>query len=174
MITFLVAAALIVSVFLAWASSKPDEFKIERSIAVAAPPEKVLPLLNDLRAWQTWSPWAHKDPNVKSEFSGAATGVGAAFAWDGNKKVGKGRMEIVEATAKRVAYKLDFEKPFEGHNRAEISLEPAGSGTMVRWVMTGPDPLVAKVMCSFFDRDKMVGRDFEQGLASIKEIAERA
>lgn len=172
MVTFLVATALIVSAFLAWASSKPDEFKIERSIIVAAPPEKVLPLLNDLRAWQTWSPWAKKDPHAKSEFSGAATGVGSAFAWDGDKNVGKGRMEIVEATERQVAYKLDFEKPFEGHNRAEISLEPTGNGTTVRWVMTGPDPLIAKVMCSFFDRDKMVGRDFEQGLASIKAIAE--
>jgi Polyketide cyclase / dehydrase and lipid transport len=174
MLEFLVAAVLAVLAFLAWMSSKPDVFRVERALTIKAPAETIFPLINDLHAWQGWSPWAKKDPAAKAEFSGPPNGLGAAFAWDGNKLVGKGRMEVVESTPdEKVAFRLDFEKPFVGHNRAEFTLVPAGEATTVRWVMTGPMPLFSKVMSSFFDMDKMIGRDFEAGLASIKEIVER-
>jgi uncharacterized protein YndB with AHSA1/START domain len=163
-----------VAALIAFAARKPDVFRVERTAVINARPETIFPLIDDLRAWDRWSPWAKKDPAAKGVHSGAASGVGAAFAWDGNKQVGKGRMEIVASEpAKRVAYKLDFEKPFEGHNEAVISLMPEGGATRVSWVMTGPMPFISKVMCMFFDMDKMIGRDFEAGLASIKEIAER-
>lgn len=153
---------------------KPDTFRVERAAVINAPPEKIFPLLDDLYAWQTWSPWAKKDPNATAEFSGAAKGVGAAFSWDGNKDVGKGRMEIIACEpVRRVVYKLDFEKPFTGHNQAEFTLTPQGSTTRVVWAMGGPMPFISKMMTLFFDMDQMIGRDFEAGLANMKEIAER-
>jgi uncharacterized protein YndB with AHSA1/START domain len=168
-------AALLISVLLAYASSKPDVFSVERSAVIAAPADKVFALINDFHAWQTWSPWAAKDLAAKAEFSGSPKGMGAGFAWDGNRQVGKGRMEIVESVpAERVAIKLDFEKPFEGHNKAVFTLAPDSGGTRVQWVMTGPMPLISKVMCSFMDMDKMIGRDFEAGLENMRRVAEGA
>jgi uncharacterized protein YndB with AHSA1/START domain len=166
----LVAVAALVAI----ASRKPDAFRVERAADIKAPAEKIFALLEDFHAWNAWSPWAKKDPVAKGSFSGPAKGVGAAFAWDGNAKVGKGRMEIIDSEpVRRLVIKLDFEKPFKGQNQAEFTLRPMGDVTRVTWAMTGPMPFISKIMSTFFDMDKMIGQDFEAGLASIATIAEQ-
>ncbi len=172
----ILAAVVVVVVagILIYAATKPDSFTVQRSAAIKAPPEKIFALIEDLRGWSAWSPYEKKDPAMKRSFSGASTGKGAVYEWDGNKNVGKGRMEIVEATApSTIVIKLDFIKPFEGHNTAKFTLEPRGDITNVTWAMYGPSPYVAKVMSTFFDIDKMIGTDFAAGLASLKSLAEK-
>ena len=169
-----VALVAVVAAVLLLALMKPARFRIERRTTIKAPPEKIFPLINDFRAWPAWSPWEKKDPNLKRDYSGAATGKGAAYAWEGNKNVGKGRMEITESTPpSRIVIALDFLAPFEAHSTAEFTFAPAGDATTVIWAMHGPNSFIAKVMSIFCSMDKMVGKDFEQGLANMKAAAER-
>ena len=136
-----IAAAVLVVVvaaLLIYAATLPDSFRIERSAVLKAPPEKIFALINDFHPWPAWSPWEKVDPALKRSYSGAPSGKGAAYAWEGNNKVGSGRMEILESVpASRIAIKLDFLKPFEAHNMAEFTLAPAGGGTTVTWAMSG-------------------------------------
>ena len=173
---FGIAAAVLVVVvaaLLVYAATRPDSFRIERSAVIKAPPEKIFALINDLHQWTAWSPWEGIDPALKRSYSGAPSGKGAAYAWEGNNKVGSGRMEILESVPdSRIAIKLDFLKPFEAHNMAEFTLAPAGGGTTVTWAMSGPSPYVSKVMGLVFNMDKMVGGQFEQGLANLKAKTE--
>jgi uncharacterized protein YndB with AHSA1/START domain len=165
---------LVVVAILIYASTRPDDFRVQRSIAIKAPPEKIYALINDLHAWGAWSPWEKMDPGMKRSFGGAPAGRGATYAWEGNSKVGAGGMEITEAVApSKVVIKLDFIKPFEGHNVAEFTLEPKGDTTGVTWAMYGPSALVAKVMGIFVSMDRMIGKDFETGLANLKAAAEK-
>jgi uncharacterized protein YndB with AHSA1/START domain len=167
---FIVAAA--VALVLVIAATKPDTFRVERSIVINAPPEKVHALINDMHAFNTWNPWAKKDPGMKGSYSGPANGKGAAYAWDSDK-VGTGRMEIVDtAPASSVKIKLDFTKPFEAHNMVDFTLAPEAGATRVTWSMSGPANFISKLMQVFMSMDKMVGHDFEDGLASMKTIAE--
>lgn len=174
-------AALVIvaiAIVLILAAMKPDTFQVQRSIAIDAPPERIYPLIADFRAWGAWSPWEKKDPAMKRSFSGAERGVGARYAWDGDKNVGRGSMEVVEAAApSRVALRLDFIAPFEAHNAVVFSLQPQGQGatpsTNVVWTMTGPTPFLGKIMHVFMNMDRMVGGDFEAGLAAMKAAAER-
>jgi uncharacterized protein YndB with AHSA1/START domain len=159
---------------LGYAASKPDSFRIERSATINAPPEKVFNLINDFHNWASWSPWEKLDPAMTKTHSGTASGLGAVYEWEGNKKVGKGRMEITEAVpASKVRIKLDFFKPFEAHNTAEFTLAGQGQSAHVNWAMIGQMPFMFKVMSVFFSMDKMVGKDFETGLANMKGIAEK-
>lgn len=159
---------------LAIAATKPATFSIRRTTDVAAVPEAIFPLINDFRNWRDWSPWEALDPDLKRKMSGAESGRGAVYEWEGNKKVGSGRMEITEVTAPtKVVIKLDFLKPFEAHNLARFTMEPQNGKTRLNWEMTGPSPFMSKVMQVFMNFDKMVGTDFEKGLASLKAIAER-
>jgi hypothetical protein len=163
-----VAALLIV------AALKPGAFRIQRSAIIKAPPDKIYPHINDFHNWGSWSPWEKLDPALKRTYSGAASGQGAVYEWEGNKQVGKGRMEITQATpSSKIEIKLDFLKPFEAHNTAEFSLEPQGDATNITWAMHGRQPFLLKVMSLFFSMDKMVGKDFEAGLATLKTIAEK-
>lgn len=165
---------LAVAAIVFYASTRPGDFRVQRSIAIKAPPEKIFALINDLHAWGAWSPWEKMDPAMKRTFEGAPAGKGAAYAWEGNSKVGAGRMEITDAAApSKVVIKLDFIKPFEGHNVAEFTLEPKGDTTTVNWAMSGPMALIPKVMDMFFSMDKMIGKDFEAGLANMKAAAEK-
>jgi len=165
-------AIAIASVLIA-ASFRPNSFRVQRATVIAAPPEKIFPLIADFRRWVGWSPWEHKDPALKRSFDGAASGEGAVYAWDGNRNVGAGRMEILQATMpSKIVIKLDFLKPFEGHNIAEFELQPRGPSTEIVWTMQGPAPLLSKVMQLFMNFDKMIGRDFEAGLAGLKRLAE--
>jgi hypothetical protein len=172
-----ILAALVVVVvagILIYAATKPDSFSVQRSANVKAPPDKILALIADLRGWSAWSPYEKKDPDMKRTFSGAASGKGAIYEWTGNKDVGQGRMEIIDVTTpSKVTIKLDFLKPFEAHNTAEFTMVPAGDNTTVTWAMYGPSPYVAKIMGTLFDLDKMIGNDFEAGLAALKTVAEK-
>ncbi len=156
------------------AGTKPDTFLVQRSATIKAPPERIYAFLDDFHRWGAWSPWEKMDPAMKRAYSGAASGVGAAYAWDGNRKVGQGRMEIVEAVpASRVKVKLDFVAPLESHNIAEFTLSPTGDSTTVTWAMRGPNPFMGKIVSVFVSMDRMVGKDFEAGLANLKAAAER-
>ena len=158
---------------LAVASQKPDIFRVERSTVINAPPENIFPHINELKRWAEWSPYEKKDPNMKRTFSGPPSGKGAAYAWDGNKNVGSGRMEITEAVpSSKVVMRLDFLKPFEAHNTAEFMLKPEGNATRLTWAMFGPATMMSKVMGTVMDMDKMVGGDFAVGLETLKKVVE--
>lgn len=165
----LVIAALVVM----YANTKPNTFRIERSIVINAPAAKVFALLPDFREWAKWSPWEDLDPTMTKKHEGPTGNSGPSYSWDGNNKVGSGRMELLEAVeAKRVKIKLDFFRPFKAQNLTEITLMETGDKTQVNWVMTGASPLVSKIMGLFMDIDKMVGKDFEKGLNKLKALTE--
>ena len=169
-----VIVVVLIAALLIFAATKPDTFRIQRSAIIKAPPEKIFALINDLHIWGSWSPWENMDPAMKRTHSGAANGKGAVYEWEGNNKVGKGRMEITETSPpSRVTIKLDFIKPFEAHNIAEFTLDATGGSTNVTWAMHGPSPYMAKVMHVFFNMDSMVGKNFETGLTNLKTIAEK-
>jgi carbon monoxide dehydrogenase subunit G len=168
LLVVLIAGILIAAAF------RPDTFSVERSASIKAPPEKVFPYINDFKRWDAWSPWERKDPGMKRTYGTTLTGKGATYAWEGNKDVGTGRMEIAESVEpRRVAIKLDFVTPFEAHNDVVFTLEPKGDATQVRWTMQGKIPYVARIVHLVFDVDGMVGKDFEAGLASLKAAAEK-
>ena len=159
---------------LLFAASKPDSFRVQRSATIKAPPEKIFPLINDLHNWTVWSPYEKKDPAMRRTHSGAASGKGAVYEWDGNGEVGKGRMEIVESAAPaKILIDLKFLEPFAANHVAEFVLKPQGDVTEVTWAMYGPAHFVSKVVQIFIDMDRMVGNDFASGLANLKAIAEK-
>ena len=165
---------VLVAALLIYAATRPDALHVQRAASIKAPPEKIFPLINDFHSWSSWSPYEKLDPAMKRAYSGATNGKGAVYEWDGNSQVGQGRMEITDAShPSRVTIKLDFIRPFEGHNTAEFALVPQGNATNVSWTMDGRSPYVAKLMGVFIDMDNMVGKDFETGLANLKAIAER-
>jgi uncharacterized protein YndB with AHSA1/START domain len=169
-----VVLAIAIAVVLILAASKPATFRVERAIDVKAPPEKVFPLINDFRQWVSWSPYENKDPAMKRNYSGAESGKGAVYGWEGNGNVGSGRMEILETSVpSKILIKLDFFKPFEGHNTAEFTMLPQDGATHLSWVMRGPAPFISKLMQVFMNLDHMVGKDFEIGLTNLKRLTEK-
>lgn len=172
--TIAIVIVVLIAGVLVLAATKPDTFRIQRAASIKAPPEKVFALINDLNRWGAWSPWEKKDPVMKRTFGVATSGKGAFYAWEGNSDVGQGSMEIAESVPpSRVRMRLDFVKPFEAHNIVEFTLEPRGDATNVRWTMQGDTPYFAKIIHVFINMDKMVGKDFESGLAGLKAIAEK-
>jgi Polyketide cyclase / dehydrase and lipid transport len=170
--TILIVIAAAVAAVLAYAATKPDTFLVRRSASIAAPPEKIFPMIDDLRAQSAWSPF-EKDPNMKRTHSGAPRGKGAVYAWDGNRQVGAGRIAITESVpSSKVVLLLDMVRPFKAHNTVEFTLDRIGAGTNVTWAMQGRQPYMAKVMGLFVDCDKMCGGLFEEGLAKLKALAE--
>ncbi len=175
--TILIRAAGVVAVAIAgvliYAATKPDTFSVQRSATIAAPPDKLFGLINEPKAFNTWNPYALKDPQVKLRYEGPASGPGAAYAWE-SETLGVGRMEVIEAVVPtRVAMRLDFEKPMQAKNRVEFTLQPQGAATQVTWAMSGPMPYLSRLLTTFFNMDKMVGGDFEAGLQNLKATAER-
>lgn len=170
-IILIIVVVLIVAV-LAFAATRPGTFKVERTAAIKATPEKILAFINDFRRWTVWSPWEKLDPALERSYSGPASGPGAVYEWRGNSKVGQGRMEILASSSSATTIKLDFIKPFEAHNIADFTLVSQGDTTVVTWKMHGPTPYLAKLMHLFFNMDKLVGGDFERGLANLKAAAE--
>jgi uncharacterized protein YndB with AHSA1/START domain len=169
-----VILAIAIAVVLILAATKPGRFSVRREITVNAPAEKIFPLINDFHQWVAWSPYEHRDPALKRTYSGVESGKGAVYAWDGNNNVGSGRMEILESTpSSKIVIKLDFFKPFEGHNTAEFTMLPQGDATNVTWLMHGPSPFMGKIMHVFINMDRMVGKDFEIGLANLKRLTEK-
>lgn len=158
---------------LGMAAMQPDSFSVSRSLAIKAPPEKILGLVGDFRQWQSWSPWERLDPAMQRVHSGAPSGKGALYAWSGNDDVGAGKMEITELTPpSKVVIKLDFIKPFESSNITEFTLAPRDGQTEVSWTMSGPMPFISKIMSVFISMDRLIGKDFEKGLANLKAVAE--
>jgi hypothetical protein len=168
-----VVVLVVATGILVYAATRPDTFRVQRSLAVKAAPDKIYAVIVDLHSWRTWSPYEKKDPAMKRTFSGAPSGKGAVYEWDGNKNVGAGRMEIVEVSPSKVGIKLDFLKPFEGHHMAEFTMEPSGDNTTLTWAMYGSSPFVMKVMGTFMNMDRMIGDDFAVGLASLKALVEK-
>jgi len=168
-----IAVVVLLAALLIYAATQPDTFRIQRATSIKAPPEKIFAVLNDFLRWEAWSPWEKKDPAMKRTFSAVTSGKGAVYAWEGNRDVGQGRMEIAESVApSKVAIKLDFVKPFETHNIVEFTLEPKADSTNVTWTMQGPMPYISKLITVFVNMDSMVGKDFEAGLANLKAAAE--
>ena len=173
-----VVLAVAVAIVLILAATKPDTFAVQRAATVKAPPERIFALINDFHQWGTWSPYEHKDPAMQRVYSGAASGKGAIYGWEGDKNVGKGRMEILDTSAPmKIVIKLDFFSPFEAHNTAEFTMLPQGDATNVTtnvtWRMHGPAPFMHRVMQLFMNFDNMVGKDFEIGLANLKRLTEK-
>ncbi|MCP3416510.1 SRPBCC family protein [Bradyrhizobium brasilense] len=163
-----------IAVILSLAMTKPGTLRVTRAISINAPAERIFPLIDDFHQWTPWSPYENRDPAMKRIYRGAGRGQGAAYAWDGNKNVGAGRMEILQSSApSKIVIKLDFIKPFEGHNTAEFTMLPQGNATSVTWTMYGPAVFMSKVMQVFMNLDRMIGRDFEVGLANLKKLTEK-
>lgn len=168
------AVIAVILLVLAYATTRPNSFRVQRMVAIRAPAGKIMPLIGDFHQWPVWSPWERLDPRMTRTFSGAPKDMGAVYAWAGNGKVGAGRMEITGMTATgNVTIKLDFLKPFESHNITEFVLQPQGDMTTVTWSMTGPSSYLTKLMGVFFSMDSMIGADFERGLANLKSAAEK-
>lgn len=172
-IKIVLAVVVIIAVILIYAASKPDSFHVERSLNIKAPPEKIFPLINDFHLWNDWTPY-NKDPAMKKTFNGNDKGVGAAYAWEGNKEVGKGEISITSATPpNKIGLDLHMIEPFEGRNVVVFTLNTTGDATQVTWGMDGKQNFIVKVMGLFFSMNKMVGKDFEVGLAKLKTVAEK-
>jgi uncharacterized protein YndB with AHSA1/START domain len=172
-IVALAVVALVAGV-LVLAATRPDSFRVQRSASIKAPPERIFALVNDFTRWGAWSPYEKKDPAMQRSFGATRAGRGAVYQWAGDSNVGKGRMEIAESSPpSRVVLKLDFSEPFEAHNVVAFTLTPKGDATEVSWDMRGATPFLAKIVHLFFDMDRMVGADFEAGLANLKALAEK-
>ena len=171
-ITLAMVIAIALLAVLAYASTKPDTFHVERSIRIAAAPDAIFPLINDLHRWDAWTPY-NKDPAMKKTHSGSEAGVGARYAWEGNKQVGQGEISIRETQPPRLlVFDLNMIKPFEGRNVATFSLDPEGEATRVTWSLDDKHKLMHKVMSIFLNLDKMIGKDFAVGLAQLKTVME--
>ena len=171
-----IALALLVGIgaILAYAATKPDTFTIRRSATIAAPPERLFPLIADLRAMNTWNPFVEPDPAIKVTYSGPEIGKGATHTWSGNRNVGEGSLTVTDAAApKTVAMRLVMLKPMKADNRVDFTLEPSGGDTVVTWAMSGRQQLMGKVLNVFINCDRMVGKQFEKGLCKLKSIAEK-
>jgi uncharacterized protein YndB with AHSA1/START domain len=165
-----IIAALAVIVVL-----QPSDFRISRSTTIAAPAATVFEQVNDFHKWDGWSPWAKLDPNMKQSHEGSPTGVGASYWWSGNDQVGEGRMTLTESRpSEMIRIKLEFLKPFAATNTAEFSFNPDGNRTTVTWSMFGTNNFMAKAFGLVMNMDKLVGADFEKGLAQLKTVAETA
>lgn len=165
---------VLIAALLIYAATRPDTFRLQRSITINAPSEKIFPFINDFKNWLAWSPYERIDLNLKRTYGEATQGHGAVYEWDGNNQVGQGRMETLKSIpSSKVVIKLDFIKPFEAHNTAEFSLDGADGTTTVTCAMYGPQPYMAKLMNVFGMMERMVGPQFETGLANLKHVTER-
>lgn len=169
-----IGVVVVIAGILIMAAMQPDTFKIERKSAIKAPPEKVFAFINDFKRWAEWSPWEKKDPAMKRIFGANTAGKGATYGWEGNKDVGVGNMEIAESTTPgKLTIKLNFEKPFKASNVVNFTVTPTADGSEITWRMEGQNNFMAKIICLFMNMDKMVGPDFEAGLANLKAAAEK-
>lgn len=169
----LLVLAATVALILVLATFQPAEFRVTRSATIAAPASAAFAAINDFHRWQEWSPWEKLDPNLKRTFEGPASGVGSIYGWEGNSKVGSGRMAIAASNpAEGIRIQLDFLKPWESHCVTDFTFAPEGNGTVVTWTMSGPNNFFSKLMNVFTSMDKLIGGDFEKGLANLKSTLE--
>jgi uncharacterized protein YndB with AHSA1/START domain len=170
----LLVLAVIVIAFLSVVAAQPSEYRISRSATIAAPAADVFPQVNNLHNWNAWSPWAKLDPAAKNSFEGPAEGTGAIFKWSGNDQIGEGKMTIIESRPDElVRFKLEFVRPFEDTSTSEFTFQPKDDQTVVTWSMLGHKNFVNKAVCLFMNMDKMLGGDFEKGLAQMKAVVEK-
>lgn len=168
-----IGIAVLVGAVIAFAATKPDTFRVERTASINAPPEAIFPLINDFRQWDVWSPFEKLDPDMKKTYSGPPSGEGAVYEWEGNSDAGAGRMEIVESDEpSKIILTLDFTEPLESNNITEFTLVPAAGSTNVTWSMHGPNQFLGKVMTVFISMDDMIGEDFEEGLDNLAAAVE--
>jgi uncharacterized protein YndB with AHSA1/START domain len=169
-----IVAVVAIAVVLIYSATLPNDFRVARSMTINAPPEKIFPLINDLKSFNQWNPFARRDPKMEIAYSGPPSGKGAGNAWDSTGRAGKGSLEITDILPpSSVMMRLDMEKPMEGHNTILFALQAKGDGTDVSWTMTGPYPYLNRVLGTVFNMDKMIGSEFEKGLAELKVIAEK-
>ena len=171
----LIVIAVLAVALIGIVAMQPSEFRVARTTTIAAPAPVVFAQVNDFRKWETWNPWGKIDPAMKASYEGAPAGVGAAYAWAGNSEVGEGRMTVTDSRPNElIRIRLDFLKPFAGTSTAEFTFRPEGDQTAVAWSMTGHNNFIAKAICLFISMDKMIGDQFEKGLAEMKVAAEAA
>lgn len=169
----LIGFVAILAIFAIVVALQPPDFAVSRSAAIEAPPSAPFAQVNDFHAWEAWSPWAKIDPAMTKKYDGPASGTGAIYSWAGNDKVGEGRMTILESRpGELVRIKLEFLKPFPATNQTDFTFKGDGARTSVTWTMTGRKNFIQKGFCMFMDMDKMVGGDFEKGLAQMKSAVE--
>lgn len=174
-IILVVVGVLVIAVLgvLGVAATRPDQFRVERTVLINAPAEKIFPILEDLRQQRNWSPWDQVDPSMKRSYTGAERGIGQVYDWDG-KDIGQGRQEITGVTPNsKIDIKIDFFRPFEAHNRVELVLRPARNGTNVTWAIFGPVSVIHRAMHMFMSIERMIGGEFEKGLLQLKALAEK-
>ena len=169
----IVGLSVLILIVLAVAALQPATYSITRSIAIKAPPEKIQPLISDFHNWPQWSPWEKLDPAMTRTFSGATKDLGAVYAWQGNKEVGSGRMEVISLTPSKVGIKLDFLTPMASSAMTDFVLDQKGELTTVSWTMSGKTDYIAKLMTIFVSMDSMIGPAFESGLSQMKTAAEK-
>jgi hypothetical protein len=173
LVKILIALAVVVAGLVVVIALQPADFRVSRTATIAAPAPVVFAQVNDFHNWTAWSPWAKLDPAMKQTYEGAAAGPGAVYAWVGNREVGEGRMTIVESRpSDLIRVKLDFVKPFAGTSVAEFTFRPEGDRTAVTWTMTGEKNFVAKAIHLVMNMDRMIGDQFDKGLAAMKTVAE--
>lgn len=172
MLTLLILGFGII-ILLAFASKSPTDFHIERSVAIAALPEQIFPIINDFHTWTQWSPYEKIDPKMQKTYSGSDSGPGAIYEWQGNAKAGAGRIEIIKVSEPiRISMTLDMYKPIKGSNKVVFTMTPSSDGTIVTWEMDGTNPFIVKVVGQFINMDKLIGKDFEEGLMNLKVLVE--
>ena len=171
----LIALAVIVLVFVVIVAMRPSEYRVARTVTISAPAPVLFAQVNDFHKWDAWNPWAKMDPAMKQTYEGAPTGVGAVYTWTGNKQVGEGRMTLTESRPPElIRINLEFLKPFAATSTAEFTFRPDGQRTAVTWSMVGSLNFVAKAIHMFVDMDKLIGANFEKGLAEMKSLVEAA
>ena len=169
----LIAVAVIIVVLAVIVALQPSEFRVARSATISAPAPAVFAQVNDFHKWEAWNPWGKIDPAMKQSYEGAPAGTGAIYTWAGNNEVGEGRMTIIEnRPSELIRVKLEFFKPFAATNTAEFTFKPEANQTVVTWSMFGENNFMAKAIHLFMNMDKMIGGQFEKGLASMKSIVE--
>lgn len=173
--TVALVAVVLIAVLLVVIVTRPDTYHVQRTTVIAAPPALSFSLVNDFHQWAPWSPWGKLDPNMKQTYDGPSAGVGASYFWSGNDKVGEGRMTITQSVPpERIVIKLEFIKPWEGNSVTKFTFEPQGQATQVSWVMDGTSTFMSKAFSLVMNMDRMIGNDFEKGLAQLKSTAETA
>ncbi len=170
----IIIVLVLLGALLLMATRQPDTFVVERSVVVDAPPEAIYPKIADLHAWASWSPYEKLDPQMKKVFNGTPGAVGSSYYWSGNSKAGEGTITVRELMPpQKVTMQLDMLKPLEGHNVVEFTLDPTDGGTRVNWAMRGPNNFVGRIVGVFMSMDTMIGKDFEDGLATLKTQTEQ-
>jgi hypothetical protein len=170
----LITIVVLVAGFAGYVALQPPELHIERTATIAAPPSAIFPHVNELKAWDAWSPWAKLDPNAKATFEGPASGNGAVFAWSGNDEVGEGKMTILDSRPdEAIKIRTEFVKPFPGSSVSGFTFKPEGDKTVVTWDMQSEQPFLMRAMCIIFNGKKMIGDQFDKGLLNLKAVVEK-